>query len=340
MSYSIHNNQSAHHTSSLLSKAPARHESYRETMAQRRDATIAIVTDEGDMVTISSLREQAGTLAAHSWQTPFREGMNFTSTSLTTDAFAFTVKGDLNEEELTDIANLLDDLSAIASNFFSGNMDEAINGAMNIGDLGSLAQLSASFSHSSAWSAATRLTNHHPLPENQAEFSDLVGGMSEMVRENLSREAEYAELLKAQWEQIKEFLDERQESYRNTTRLADDAEAMTRLEEQATLRNRQPVVEDEEVPAMTREQHAENLRHNRPEADTDSPSGLNTARALMEKIQQTVTDHPRLSPFTIPLAHRAIDRETETRQHPVLSDQKNRLKEEFLREYNDWMMSA
>ena len=87
------------------------YQSYSEAMSQRSQADISFTTAEGDVVTLSNYQEQAYTLASEKWASPLQQGMNFTASTLNVDAFSFSVQGDLNEEELADIQNLMDDLS-------------------------------------------------------------------------------------------------------------------------------------------------------------------------------------------------------------------------------------
>lgn len=186
------------------------HASYTETLAQRSDANISLTTAEGDVVTISHYQEEAYSLASENWKTPLQQGMNFTASSLSANSFNLSIAGDLNEEELADIQNLLTDLSAIADHFFSGDMTKAMDEAMNIGDMGSIVQLSASFSYQAQWSATSQMTDYHPLPASEnfeTPLEDLFAQLPEVIDQARTDEIKYAEMLQAQWQQIKEYLD-------------------------------------------------------------------------------------------------------------------------------------
>ncbi|OKY75049.1 MAG: hypothetical protein BM485_10125 [Desulfobulbaceae bacterium DB1] len=185
--------------------------SYRESLARRSEANISITTDEGDVVTISNFQEYASSQSAEKWTTPLQHGVNFTTSKLSINSFNLSVAGDLNEEELADIAELLKDLSSIAGHFYRGNMDKAMNEALTIGDMGSISQLSASFSYQERWSAS-QLTEYHPLPASdslQQKLAENFAGISSIIDEAYTGEMKYAETLQAQWQQIKDFLEAR-----------------------------------------------------------------------------------------------------------------------------------
>jgi len=186
------------------------YESYSEAMSQRSEANISFTTAEGDVVTISNYHEQAYSLVSEKWSSPLQQGMNFTASALNVDAFSLSVEGDLNEEELADIQNLMVDLTSIAEHFFSGNLAKAMDEAMNIGDMGSIAQLSASFSYNANWAASSQITDYHPVPASKDlrdSLADIFAELPEIVDQAHTDEMKYAEMLQAQWKQIKEFLE-------------------------------------------------------------------------------------------------------------------------------------
>ncbi len=178
--------------------------SYQEA----KSAAISITTDEGDVVSLSSAGIREAEFALDYWQDDRGKLMNFTTTSLNAGSFNLSVEGDLNEEELHDIGILMEDLTAIAGDFFNGNLEEAMTGALNIGDLGSLATLSATFNHSLALSSSY-LSENHPLPAD-----DRIKGMADDFKELLKNEDQdlsYAEMMRAQWQQIKNFIEDIQQ---------------------------------------------------------------------------------------------------------------------------------
>lgn len=189
---------------------PNGYESYSEALSQRSEANILFTTAEGDVVTISSYHEQAYSLASEKWSSPLQQGMNFTASALNADSLSISVEGNLNEEELADIQNLMGDLTSIAENFFSGDLVKAMNEAINIGDMGSIARLSASFSYNTNWAASSQITDFHPIPASEQlgdSLADIFAELPEIVDQAHTDEMKYAEMLQAQWKQIKEFLE-------------------------------------------------------------------------------------------------------------------------------------
>ncbi len=293
MTQAIQNSNAAHYAPQLSPREHTGRMSYREAMAQTSQSDIAITTDEGDVVTISSYQGESQSMSYDKWNSPLQQGMNFSASSLKMDSFSLSIEGDLNEEELADIENLLGDLSLIAGDFFNGDMEQAMDGAMNLGDMGSLAALSATFSYSESWSAS-QLTENHPMPASgqfEGLLGDFMGELPEAIVEQENPELDYAQKLMAQWQQIKEFLDGREAS----------------ITEQPDEVNTAP---EEYIPA---------------------------SHKMMNRMEEMMAKHPRLSPFALPLAHEAIDNQTDKLQTPGFFDQKNQLKDNILQELNDWM---
>ncbi len=294
MTQPIQNSSAALYAPQLSAREQAGRMSYRETLAQTKESEIAITTDQGDVVTISSYQGEEQSMSYDKWNSPLQQGMNFSASSIKIDSFNLSIQGDLNEEELLDIEYLLEDLSLIAGDFFNGDVDKAMDGALNIGDMGSLAELSATFSYSASWSAS-QLTQNHPIPESGA-FADLMEDfMNELPETIVSQEnpeIEYAQKLQAQWQQIKEILEER--------------------EEVTFPPKPEPIA-------------------------TASAEHIPAAQKMMNRMEEMMAKHPRLSPFAVPLAHEAIDKQADKLQHPGVFAQKNQLKENILQELNDWM---
>ena len=294
MTQAIHSNNAVPYTPLLSSRGQATGRmSYQEAMTQNSQADIAITTDEGDLVTISSYQGEGQAMSYDRWNSPLQQGMNFTASSIKIDSYSLSIQGDLSEEELLDIENLLAELSVIAGDFFSGDTDQAMAGAMNLGDMGSLAELSATFSYSASWSAS-QLTEHHPIPAS-GKFEQLLGGFMNELPETIAgqedAEVEYAQKLMAQWQQIKEFLDERQASITPEENLVNSAAK-------------------EHIPA---------------------------SHKMMDRMEEMMAKHPRLSPLALPLAHQSIDEQADTVPNLGVFDQKNQLKDTILQQLNDWM---
>jgi hypothetical protein len=182
-----------------------RSESIQQTSEQQKDSQISLTTAEGDVVTISSSYAKAMAYAASEEFAPGMWNQSFTAMSLESSTFNMSIQGDLNEEELQDIKHLLQDLKKIAKSFFHGDTQGAMNKALDIGDMGSVAQLSASFSYSEQISTTQSVATYHPLPSGDipATFKDL----QETIGEDSFEDFNFADILRARWQQMLETFD-------------------------------------------------------------------------------------------------------------------------------------
>ncbi|MFW8602043.1 hypothetical protein ACOHYD_11265 [Desulfobacterota bacterium M19] len=174
--------------------------SFSRLLASRQEAVINITTDEGDRISIST------TLASRR-QTEARgnnNGLELLTTKLSGSRQSIQVQGDLNPTELADLGRLLDDLSSIANDFFKGDTKKAVSEAMNLGDMGSLNRVEASFTNTTT--AASRLT-YHPVPGQTAGFSNLLTGHKTETGRDQSGTS-LSDILQAQWQQFTKYLDE------------------------------------------------------------------------------------------------------------------------------------
>ena len=187
-------------------------ESYQQATAKTSNSHISITTDEGDVVTFSAAYSLAQEVSGEMSVTQDGYLQSFTAASLEQNSSMLSIQGDLNEEELADIRNLMGHLNSIASSFFEGDMDEALAGAMEIGDMGSLSTLQATFRSSVAVSSQMTSYNYNPMPaaiENATH--DRFAEVKELLTAERSDDLKYSDMLRAQWEQIKEFLDSAQD---------------------------------------------------------------------------------------------------------------------------------
>ncbi len=186
--------------------------SYSEAVSMGSAADISFTTAEGDLVTLSNYQQQEYFFSSEKWISPLLQGMAFTSSVGSSDACSLKVIGDLSEDELIDIQNLMSDLTSIAQNFFGGNMDEAMNQALNISDMGSIAQLTASFSLQASWTTSSQTVDYHPVPTSaslEEYMADFFAELPDIIDQSHTDEMKYAEKLQAQWKQIKEYLEVR-----------------------------------------------------------------------------------------------------------------------------------
>lgn len=275
--------------------SPARQTSFQQAAIQAQQAQISFVTDEGDVVTLSHAQSQAQAISATQQLTPVGFGQNFTLASLNIENFALSVQGDLSEEELADIKNLMEDLTDIATDFFNGELGAAMVGAMSLGDMGSISELAATFSYTAAVStqASANMAHGHPLPIFDPSAFNLADELDdEMEAEELVGN-QYVDMLQAQWQQVVEMLDKAHE-----------------------VREEQEAVQPAE-----------------PQTATD------TAQKMMERIKDTVTEHPRLSPFAGAFADKAIKDAMDLSEHKEMIKSANQLRKDIHKELRDWLVA-
>lgn len=177
--------------------------SMQQTAVQSRQTEITMTTSEGDRVTLSTSLENLRALQYSASGTD--QSLSFVAASLNTASFSMTVEGDLNAQELADIKSLVNDLSHIAKDFFKGNMDQAMNKAMDIGDTGTINGFSAAFTSTSMTSS--QLTENHPVPalSHDTMGSDTTTGTAATVAPD---QPSITELLRGQWEQLKKIIEQ------------------------------------------------------------------------------------------------------------------------------------
>ncbi len=153
---------------------------------------IDITTQEGDSITLQRSTGHTEFSQGVQWQDNASLGMAFSGQSIDSHSFSYTVQGDLSAEELKDLGELFDALSFIADDFFQGNLDDAVAGALNIGDLGSLSSLSATFSKTEI--SVSQSSSQHPYVKADLARAD-------------QEEQALARHRQGQWQQILSYLE-------------------------------------------------------------------------------------------------------------------------------------
>ncbi|WP_428240950.1 DUF5610 domain-containing protein [Gynuella sp.] len=94
---------------------------YDELRANKQQLSLSLTTRDGDQVTIgySGLNAQYGSLSSSS------SGSSVSWSSVSGSQFYLDIQGDLDEEEMNAISSLLQDVDALASEFFDGDVETA-----------------------------------------------------------------------------------------------------------------------------------------------------------------------------------------------------------------------
>ncbi len=123
---------------------------------------LSFLTTEGDRVSISAGSESRFSFDSYTAQ-GFADGQAFDirnqqlSSSLRSD-FSLLVEGDLNEQELADIEAFLKTSENLFNNLHSGNVDEASETALSLGNLESLSTAALFYRQETTVSVAARST--------------------------------------------------------------------------------------------------------------------------------------------------------------------------------------
>jgi len=180
--------------------------SFQQIESQTRETAFTLVTAEGDVVSLSNSQESCRAMAALNQTSPIGFTQQTWLTGFDAESMAMTVQGDLSDQELADIERLFTDLKSIAGDFFQGDLEAALAGATQIGDLGSIQALSATFRHTAT--VATRLDQSlAPAAPALAEQSPPREDFS-LLRQQVAAQtsSRFSEALKAQWREFEEML--------------------------------------------------------------------------------------------------------------------------------------
>ncbi len=145
-SYGLHNQAALSNTSTASSSSERYAKSYSSL-----DAGLTIQTREGDVVTLST--SQSSELEAYEYSSQgivsnedgyAAASYNVREITLTTgETFAFTVEGDLSEEELKDIESIITGVDGIIGEMMEGDMQDAVSQAMSMGYYDSISSYEA-----------------------------------------------------------------------------------------------------------------------------------------------------------------------------------------------------
>lgn len=298
--------------------------SYQQLTAMSRESNISIKTAEGDTVTFSQDLFSGSALSFAGEMSVYGSMQTFTAESIKSENIGFSVQGDLNEEELADIKHLFKDLSAIAKDFFRGDLEGALKDSFKLNrHMGSISEVNASFSQTTI---ASLSQSSHYLPEFNAEFA---GGFMEM-EENQHIENTIANILRAQWQQIADMLEFEKEEQTPGANKIPQGSILT----DGSLLQPDANVEEQENTAFAPDISA-------PGKTYDFGGKFQKhAKMMMAQMARTLEKHPRLSPFAVPLADNAIA--LASKEIPKNSSENNhnerQLRHGFMNEYANWLM--
>jgi hypothetical protein len=300
--------------------------------AVEQENAITLRTNDGDKVSISQSYGKFFELNSTNTSSEGNNLQTFTAESMQYQSFDFTVEGDLNKEEITDIKHLFKDLFKIAGNFFNGDMQKAFKGIDKLDShMGTISEVSASFSRSSTIS--TYSNNYHPMTDFQDKLADSFQNLEKFQNDDdLPKK-----MLKAQWRQIAGMLDLHEhllDEDNSDTPIVVDSSSPNRLTEPHTKKAANIPAED-----ILAEEYG-NSNYLPEEFFSPKKHSIKQAEKMMQRIVDTLDKNPRLSPFTVPLANRAID---EAARMDAKEQERfqitNGFKSDFMKQFDKWFFS-
>lgn len=276
--------------------------------AQTQGADITLTTKEGDKITISqsSINQQQRATSATSGSYRLMEQ------SMAASGMSIAVQGDLNDQEKADLTSLLGDLGSIATDFFKGNLQEALNGAMNIGDMGSISKLEATFSRTSILS--NYLSGPHPIPSSNGLQTGLDWNNPFPDPPAPPTGPNLADLLSGQWQQ---FLDQL------------TSQDPTHATAEATPQWGRGRPQDLSAAEVQPPQQGTPLAR----------SAERAGEQMLARSKETMNAHPRLTPLMPSLAELAINQAKSQFSQGLAANQlATAISTAFNKGFNDWVL--
>lgn len=102
-----------------------------ERFTSAESFSLTLETKEGDKVTIQFSGQDSFSASIAGVKNQNGQAASVSLEQSSSSSFGFSVEGDLNADELDAITNLVKDMTGIANDFFSGNVQDAFNTAAN-----------------------------------------------------------------------------------------------------------------------------------------------------------------------------------------------------------------
>lgn len=144
------------------------------TASRNQTLDLSLKTRDGDLVTINASSsfeldafayDQTGQMANGNTPSTYRASYR-TMTLETGSSFTFSVKGDLSDQELDEIEQLVGSLDKVLGKMASGDMDGAVETALGMTGYDTVSSFSADLSMERSYTMATAVSQEH-YNENQ-----------------------------------------------------------------------------------------------------------------------------------------------------------------------------
>lgn len=253
------------------------------------DAGLTIQTREGDMVSLSTRQYSELEVNEYSNQGIVSNEDGYAATSYnrreitlsTGETFAFTVEGDLNEEELEDIESIITGVDGIIGEMMEGDLEDAFSQAMRMGYYDSISSYEADITlqygyamYSEAQTAATGALGQEPAA---AYFEDSGDGESKRTAGNLEIPL---------MDQLSDLLEQQQEDA-----LARARDPLSNLfDHYLETQEAQQANDASETQANEKEALVDESQTDKGRADKSKPSFSNFLEMAAQAVDRTIAD--------------------------------------------------
>jgi hypothetical protein len=157
-----------------------------ERFSKSESFSLNVMTKEGDKVTIKFDSSATETTSLGYYSDDDASAISFGVDRTDSSHYQFSVKGDLNEEELEALQTLVQDINLIADDFFSGDVQDAFEQAAELEmDKSQLMNLNVNMSQSVSYSAVVAYQEvqqlDNPLGNNGRHLGQLMNNMDRFM---------------------------------------------------------------------------------------------------------------------------------------------------------------
>ncbi|MFY0665625.1 MAG: DUF5610 domain-containing protein [Natronospirillum sp.] len=147
------------------------------------DFSFTLKTREGDVITISAAQQKSASMAAMASNNGDSQMLAAMWETNSSESFSFSVKGDLNMEEMKAIEALLKDIGKIADKFFSGRYEQAFDKAKELQlDSNTLASMSMNMTQTKAVAQYNSVSSGGARSEWMAPIREYAQALADLQR--------------------------------------------------------------------------------------------------------------------------------------------------------------
>jgi len=157
-----------------------------ERYSKAESFSLDVMTREGDKVSIRFNSEASQTASLGAYSDGNSSALSFGLERSASSSYSFSVEGDLNEEELDALTEMIQDLNVIADDFYSGDVQDAFAKATEFEmDKSQFMNLNVTMTQSTSYSAVAAYEQvqqlDNPLGEGGRHLGQLVNNLDNLV---------------------------------------------------------------------------------------------------------------------------------------------------------------